>query len=82
MLALFGRAEARDFADVFRLAKRFGRSDLIACAAEIDLGFDESVLAQMMRSLGRFADDEIPVAADEVKVLRDYFHEWADELES
>ena len=45
LLALFGRAEACDFADVYRLAKRFGRSELLDQAGEIDLGFDRSVLA-------------------------------------
>jgi hypothetical protein len=40
LATLFGRAEARDFADVFVLAQRFGRAVLIERAAEVDLGFD------------------------------------------
>jgi Nucleotidyl transferase AbiEii toxin, Type IV TA system len=39
-IALFDRAEARDFADVYVLAARFGREALLRSTAEVDLGFD------------------------------------------
>jgi hypothetical protein len=42
-LALFGRAQARDFADVYALAQRFGRDRLLAWAAEDDAGFDRQI---------------------------------------
>lgn len=80
LLALFDRAEARDFADVYVLAPRFGREVLLEYAAEIDLGFDRAVLATMMGSLDRFSDDELPVAPDDVVAVRSYFRNWADEL--
>lgn len=80
MLALFGRAEVRDFADVFRLAERFGKEALLAEASAADPGFDLVVLAQMMGSLDRFDDDEFPMAPDEVSVVRTFFRNWADEL--
>jgi Nucleotidyl transferase AbiEii toxin, Type IV TA system len=35
-LALFGRAEARDFSDVYELARRYGREHLLAWAAADD----------------------------------------------
>jgi hypothetical protein len=38
-LALFGRAEARDFADVYDLARGFGRDQLLDWAATDDPGF-------------------------------------------
>lgn len=38
LLALFGRAEARDFADVFVLAQRFGREALVRQAERMDIG--------------------------------------------
>jgi hypothetical protein len=45
-LALFDRAEARDFTDVYALARRYGKELLIARAAEVDMvGFDTSVFA-------------------------------------
>jgi predicted nucleotidyltransferase component of viral defense system len=39
VLALFGRAEARDFTDVFELSHTYGKAALISKAAEIDRGF-------------------------------------------
>lgn len=80
LLALFDRAEARDFADVFDLAKRFGQGALIEHAAGLDAGFDNHVLANQFATLARFDDDEIPVTADRVEPLRSFFSTWRDEL--
>jgi hypothetical protein len=66
LLALFGRAEARDFADVHVLTERFGEDALLIEARAADPGFDEQVLAQMMTTLDRFTDDEIPASAEVV----------------
>ncbi len=78
LLALFDRAEARDFADVFALSQRFDREALLEQAVTIDPGFDASVLAEMMRTLTRFSDDEIPASPELVPAIRAYFAEWAD----
>ena len=80
LLALFGRAEARDFADVYVLARRFGKDALLEQAQSLDAGFDRDVLAQMMGTLGRFADDEIPLAASELPAAKAFFTAWAKEL--
>jgi Nucleotidyl transferase AbiEii toxin, Type IV TA system len=48
LLALFDRAAARDFADIYILARRFGKEVLLARAAQIDAGFDVRVLADMI----------------------------------
>lgn len=80
LVALFGRAEARDFADVYVLAERFGKGILIEEARSFDRGFDLAVLAQMMRALDRFDDDEIPLAPEHVPLARAFFANWADEL--
>lgn len=61
LLALFDRAAARDFADVYVLAHRFGKDVLLARATQIDAGFDAKVLASMIATLDRFTDDDIPV---------------------
>ena len=45
LLALFGRAEARDFVDVFLLARRFGTPAMLEWAGEKDKGFDPYRLA-------------------------------------
>ncbi len=81
LLALFDRAAARDFSDVYVLAHRFGKDVLLARAAQIDTGFDANVLADMIASLDRFTDDELPVtgrssAAD----LRAFYAAWRSEL--
>ncbi|TAK68541.1 MAG: hypothetical protein EPO13_10550 [Actinomycetota bacterium] len=80
LLALFGRAEARDFADVYVLAQRFGKDTLIEQAQALDAGFDLAVLAQMIGTLGRFDDHEIPLGHDELPLARGFFTSWAAEL--
>jgi hypothetical protein len=81
LLALFDRAAARDFSDVYVLAHRFGKDVLLARAAQIDTGFDTKVLADMIASLDRFSDEELPVtgcssAAD----LQAFYAAWRSEL--
>jgi hypothetical protein len=80
LLALFGRAEARDFADVYVLARRFGKEALLQQSQSIDAGFDQQVLGQMMGTLGRFADDEIPLPAGDVLSAKAFFSAWAEDL--
>ena len=80
MLALFDRAEARDFADVFVLASRFGKDLLLVRAAEIEASLDFAVFAQMMRTVSRFSDQEIPINQALVQDLRSFFDVWAQEL--
>jgi predicted nucleotidyltransferase component of viral defense system len=80
LLALFGRAEARDFADVYLLVRRFGKEVLLEQAASLDAGFDRMVLAQMMGTLGRFTDDEIPLERANVPEARAFFATWSEDL--
>lgn len=82
VIALFDRAEARDFADVYILAQRYSKPLLLARAAEVDGGFDLAVFADMLDTLSRFTDTEIPVNPDEVNFLREFFTRWATELRS
>jgi hypothetical protein len=60
LLALFGRAEAGDFADVYVLQQRFGTRALLDLATQIDPGFGEHVLAEMLLTLGRSATMNCP----------------------
>ena len=81
LLALFDRAAARDFADVYVLARRFGKDALITRAAQIDAGFDITVLADMMATLDRFTDSEIPVPdGSSAAELRAFYVGWRSEL--
>jgi len=52
VLAVFGRAEARDFVDLMALEGRFGLERLLLLAGEKDHGFLPSVFAEMV---GRFS---------------------------
>jgi hypothetical protein len=81
LLALFDRAAARDFADVYVLAHRFGKDVLLARATQIDPGFDVNVLADMIATLDRFTDDEIPVPdSSSIAELRAFYATWRSEL--
>ena len=80
LLALFGRAEARDFADVFVLAQTFGKEVLVEQATLMDPGFNQKVLAGMLTTLARFDDDAIPLSPNLVTEARDFFTTWGLEL--
>ena len=80
LLALFDRAEARDFADIFVLAKRYPVDLILESAAQVDAGFDPTILATMLGTLARFDDSDIPVTANVVAELRRFFHDWQQRL--
>ena len=81
LLALFDRAAARDFADVYVLARRFGKAVILARAAQIDAGFDARVLADMIATLDRFTDGEIPVPeGSSAAEMRAFYATWRSEL--
>jgi hypothetical protein len=80
ILALFDRAEARDFVDVYLLARHFSTELLLTRAFEIDAGFDRAIFAEMLGSLSRFSDADIPLAGDDVDELRAFFATWRAEL--
>lgn len=80
-MALFGRAEARDFAVVFELSQHFSNDDLLEQLAQGDRGFDRPIFAQMLRSLDRFTDEDVPAPETLIPALRDFFATWADDLE-
>lgn len=72
--------EARDFADVYVLARHFGKDLLLERDHALDAGFDPVVLAQMLNTLGRCAADEIPLTADDLDAAKAFFSAWAKEL--
>jgi len=80
-LALFSRAEARDFTDVYALTQKFDRDDIMEAAKMADPGFDLAVFSQMLRAHRRLADDEFPGVGQSADGVRAYFNEWADELQ-
>jgi hypothetical protein len=61
VLAIFGRAEARDFVDLIELEPRYGLDRLCQLAAEKDRGFTPSVFAEMLDRFQRLRRDEFDV---------------------
>lgn len=61
VLAVFGRAEARDFVDLMAIEDRFGLDRLLEVAAEKDHGFDPLVFSDMTERFDRLRRDEFPV---------------------
>ena len=81
LLALFDRAEARDFVDVYVLSKKFGKQKVFDAANQIEVSLNKQILARMMNALDRFSDDELPIDHSEVGALRKYFANWAKDLD-
>jgi len=80
LLALFDRAAARDFVDVLSLTDHYSKARLLAEASALDAGFTAELLAGQISTLGRFTDDDLPVASTETDRLRAFFVEWRSEL--
>jgi len=58
VLALFGRAEARDFVDLMAVEPRYGLDRLCRLAAEKDRGFTPAVFAEMLGQFHRLRREE------------------------
>lgn len=80
LLALYDRAEPRDFTDVHSLAQRFGKDQLYDLARDLDLGLTRERLALAFRSIARLRDADFPVPATAVPEIRAFFQTWQDEL--
>lgn len=79
-LALFGRAEPRDFIDVYVLNQQFDRTETLGKAAEADAGFNMAVFAQALRSHRRIDDADFPDIGIAITEIRTYFDAWADQV--
>lgn len=80
-LTLFGRAEPRDYVDVYVPNQRFNREDTLRKAAAADQGFDRYVFAQALRAHQRIRDTDFPEIGTPIEDIRSYFDAWADELD-
>jgi hypothetical protein len=61
VLAVFGRAEARDYVDLMSIEPRFGLARLFELAHEKDSGFSAIVFAEMLDRFPRLRRDEFPI---------------------
>lgn len=80
LLALFGRAEARDFVDFAVLEPMFGLDRLCRRAADKDAGFDRGVLDEMLRRVDRIPADEFELDEDGLAALHRSTTRWRTEL--
>ena len=81
LTALFGRAEARDFTDIYTLCRRFPKSLLIEHAKRLDLGFNESELATAIHSIRRFQPADFPIDEKDKESMTQFFLAWAETLD-
>lgn len=73
LLALFGRAEARDFVDVYHLAAVLGIESMVSSASHKDPGFDPYHLAINLDSIDRHRRDAFEVGDDTLTDMRAFF---------
>lgn len=76
VLAIFARAEPRDFVDLAELTKRIPLRECIAVAAEKDPGLDLAVLDEFMARVHRLPRDEFPVDDDGYTALLRTVEVW------
>jgi hypothetical protein len=76
VLAIFGRAEARDFADLMAVEPRYGLDQLCQLAAEKDHGFLLSVFAEMLSRFDRLRREEFELDDAGYEQLRSAIERW------
>lgn len=82
-LALWGRAEPRDFVDVVALRSRYGGTELLRLAAEKDRGFTVRTFVDALRSIRRLALadwESAGVSAERAASIVADVEEWRAEL--
>ena len=82
VLAIFGRAEARDFIDLAALEPAWGLQHLGTLATDKDLGFQLDVFRQMLGRFDRLARDEFDIDNDAYEQLRATVQRWAQQIQS
>lgn len=80
LLALFDRAEARDFTDTHALINLYGVPAVLAFAQELDPGLSARRLADSLTTIDRFVDADFPIPGEDVPAMREFFDAWAGEL--
>jgi hypothetical protein len=80
VLALFDRAEARDFLDLVELTRHFELPGLLELAAEKDTGFDTAGFLEALSSLERFTPADFGITAAEYERLRATVASWRSVL--
>jgi hypothetical protein len=80
VLALFDRAEARDFVDVQTLSQQFELDHLTELAGQLDGGFTKALLAEALASHQRFTDEDFEDLGADPPALRLFADRWRERL--
>jgi hypothetical protein len=80
VLALFDRAEARDFLDLVELTHHFELQSLLDLASRKDTGFDTVGFLEALSSFGRFTSADFGVDQAEHDQLRARVAKWRSDL--
>jgi predicted nucleotidyltransferase component of viral defense system len=78
VLAVFGRAEARDFVDLYALEQFFYLEDLFVFAAQKDRGFDVGVFADMARRASLLDPSEFNLKDSQYRALMAEVEKWRE----
>lgn len=79
-LAVFGRAEARDFVDLMALSEHYGLDELIELASAKDAGFDLAMFRMALGSISRHPRAIFQVSDHEYEMLQTLVSQWRTEL--
>lgn len=80
VLALFDRAEARDFLDLVELTHHFELQSLMDLAAQKDAGFDTTRFLESLASFQRFTPVDFGIDEAEYERLRATVAKWRNDL--
>jgi hypothetical protein len=78
VLAVFGRAEARDFVDLMAIEPRYGLARLFELAAEKDRGFTPGMFADMLARFDRLRQEEFGLDDTGRDALRREVERWRE----
>lgn len=79
VLAVFGRAEARDFVDLAAIEERYGLERLFELAAEKDRGFTPEMFVEMAGRFTRLRQDEFGLDASQYEELARRVAAWQED---
>jgi hypothetical protein len=79
LLAIFGRAEARDFIDFAAVVDRYELVDLFRLAAEKDPGFSIEIFTEMLGRFDRLRSDEFGIERPTYDRLAERVAMWRDQ---
>ena len=81
VLAVFDRAEARDFRDLAALVDQFPLNELIGLCWGQDPGFDKTRFIEALNGFDRLDPEEFDLDVDDYRRLRTLVSTWRQQLE-